>query len=312
MTADLGPRPADHVLVRTLYSGISRGTEALVFRGEVPLSEHQAMRAPFQDGEFPGPVKYGYCSVGEVLEAPEGPGSALVGRTVFCLYPHQDFYFVPTSAVSELPDDLPPERAVLAANMETAVNAIWDGRPSAGDVVVVIGAGVVGLLIGWLCGRVPGTRVSVVDVDPSRRSVAEKLGLEFGETAPRGADADLVFHASGSPDGLASALAVAGTEATVVEASWHGTRSVPVPLGESFHSRRLTLRSSQVGRIPLERSARWSHARRRELALDLLRDARLDALITDETQFDSLPDVMADLSQNPRGVLCHRIRYPTR
>ena len=312
VTADLDPRPADHVLVRTLYSGISRGTEALVFRGEVPVSQHQAMRAPFQEGEFPGPVKYGYCSVGEVLEEPDYPGRGSVGRIVFCLYPHQDLYSVPASAVSDLPDDLPPGRAVLTANMETAVNAVWDARPAAGDVILVIGAGVVGLLIGWLCRQVPGARVSVVDVDPSRQSVAQELGLEFLDTAPLDADADLVFHASGSSDGLASALGAAGTEATVLEVSWHGTRSVPLPLGEAFHSRRLTLRSSQVGSIPPERAARWSRTRRRELALDLLRDTRLDALITDETDFDTLPDVMAELSRNPRGVLCHRIRYPTR
>ena len=312
MTADLDPRPADHVLVRTLYSAISRGTEAAVFRGEVPLSQHQAMRAPFQEGEFPGPVKYGYCSVGEVLEAPDSPGGGLVGQTVFCLYPHQDLYSVPASAVSALPDDLPPERAVLTANMETAVNAVWDARPSAGDVIVVIGAGMVGLLIAWLCRQVPGAHVSVVDVDPSRRPVAQGFGLEFLDTAPLSADADLVFHASGSSDGLASALAVAGLEATVVEVSWHGTRSVSLPLGEAFHSQRLTLRSSQVGRIPPERAPRWSHTRRRELALNLLRDTRLDALITGETDFDTLPDVMAELSRNPRGVLCHRIRYANR
>ena len=312
VTADLDPRPADHVLVRTLYSGISRGTEALVFRGEVPVSQHHEMRAPFQEGEFPGPVKYGYSSVGEVLEAPDSSGRGLVGRIVFCLYPHQDLYSVPASAVSSLPDDLPPERAVLTANMETAVNAVWDARPTAGDVIVVIGAGVVGLLIAWLCRQVPGTVVSVVDVDPSRQSVAQELGLEFLDTALPGADADLVFHASGSSDGLASALAAAGTEATVLEVSWHGTRPVSLPLGEAFHSRRLTLRSSQVGSIPPERARRWSHTRRRELALDLLRDTRLDVLITGETDFEALPDVMADLSRNPRGVLCHRVRYPTR
>ena len=235
-----------------------------------------------------------------------------MGRIVFCLYPHQDLYSVPASAVSSLPDDLPPERAVLTANMETAVNAVWDARPTAGDVIVVIGAGVVGLLIAWLCRQVPGARVSVVDVDPSRQSVAQELGLDFLDTASLGADADLVFHASGSSDGLASALAAAGTEATVLEVSWHGTRPVSLPLGEAFHFRRLTLRSSQVGSIPPERARRWSHTRRRELALDLLRDTRLDVLITGETDFEALPDVMAELSRNPRGVLCHRVRYPTR
>ena len=304
VSAELGPRPEGHVLVRTLYSGISRGTESLVFRGEVPKSQIQTMRAPFQEGDFPGPVKYGYCSVGEVLEGD------LAGRKVFCLFPHQDLYTVPGHAVTPLPEGVPPERAVLAANLETAINGMWDGRPGPGDRIVVIGAGVVGLLVAWLCRQVPGAHVSVVDPDPSRRTVAARLGLEDFASSPRGADADLVFHASGNPDGLASALAAAGTEATIVEMSWYGSRLVPVPLGEAFHSRRLTLKGSQVGRIPPDRAPRWTYARRLALALDLLRDARLDALISGESEFEALPEVMAGLAANGAGVLCHRIRYP--
>jgi threonine dehydrogenase-like Zn-dependent dehydrogenase len=267
------------------------------------------MRAPFQEGDFPGPVKYGYSSVGEVLEGPGGPGNGLVGRRVFCLYPHQDLYTVPSTAVSPLPADLPPERAVLAANMETAVNAVWDAGPAAGDTIVVIGAGVVGLLVGWLCAQTPGARVTMVDPDGSRAPVAGALGLAFADRPPAGADADLVVHASGHPEGLAAALDVAGMEATVVELSWYGTRPVSLPLGEAFHSRRLTLKSSQVGRIPTSRSPRWTHARRMALALDLLRDPRLDLLITGESEFATLPDVMARLSRDAAGVLCHRIRY---
>jgi 2-desacetyl-2-hydroxyethyl bacteriochlorophyllide A dehydrogenase len=309
VTADLAPRGADDVLVRALYSGISRGTESLVYRGEVPASQGRAMRAPFQEGDFPGPVKYGYSSVGEVLEAPGGPGNGLVGQKVFCLYPHQDLYTVAASAVSPLPADLPPERAVLAANMETAVNAVWDGAPAAGDRIVVIGAGVVGLLVAWLCSRTPGARVTLVDPDASRARVAEGLGLAFVGRAPADADADLVVHASGQPEGLAAALQVAGVEATVLELSWYGTRSVPLALGEAFHSRRLTLKSSQVGRIPPHRAPRWTHGRRLALALELLRDPRLDLLITGESDFDALPEVMARLSHDAAGVLCHRIRY---
>jgi threonine dehydrogenase-like Zn-dependent dehydrogenase len=309
VTAQLARPAADEVLVRALYSGISRGTEALVFRGEVPASQASVMRAPFQEGDFPGPVKYGYSSVGEVLEAPGGKGNGLVGRAVFCLYPHQDLYAVPAAAVTPLPADLPPGRAVLAANMETAVTAIWDGAPGAGDRIVVIGAGVVGLLVAWLCSRIPGTRVTVVDPDASRSAVAAGLGLEFAAKPPAGAAADLVVHASGQPDGLASALEVAGLEATVLEVSWYGTRAVPLRLGEVFHSGRITLKSSQVGRIPPERAPRWTHARRLALALDLLRDERLDLLISGESEFDQLPDVMARLARDASGVLCHRIRY---
>ena len=303
--AELPPRQDGEVLVRTLYSGISRGTEALVFRGEVPPSQYQAMRAPFQEGEFPGPVKYGYCSVGEVREGPD----TLVGRAVFCLYPHQDVYVVPATAVTPLPDRLPAGRAVLAANMETAITAVWDARPLVGDRVVVIGAGVVGLLVGWLCRQTAGADVTVVDINPSRESVAHELDLPFLTEPPGEADADLVIHASGQPAGLRSALAVAGVEATIAEISWYGSRSVPLPLGEAFHARRLTIKSSQVGRLSPLQTPRWTHARRMALALDLLRDARFDALITDESAFEDLPDVMARLSQEPGDTLCHRIRY---
>ena len=303
--ADLPPRRESEVLVRARYSGVSRGTEALVFRGEVPPSQCQAMRAPFQEGEFPGPVKYGYCSVGEVLEGSD----AMAGRTVFCLYPHQDIYVVPVAAVTPLPDQLPSSRAVLAANMETAINAVWDAQPLVGDRVVVIGAGVVGLLIGWLCRQMAGADVTVVDINRSRESVASQLGLPFLTEPPGEAGADLVIHASGQPEGLRSALAVAGVEATIVEVSWYGSRSVPLPLGEAFHARRLTIKSSQVGRLSPLQTPRWTHARRIALALDLLLDERLDALITGESTFEELPDVMARLSHAPEDTLCHRIRY---
>ena len=304
--ADLAPRQDDEVLVRTLYSGISRGTEALVFRGEVPPSQYLAMRAPFQEGACPGPVKYGYCSVGEVLAGP----AALAGRTVFCLYPHQDLYVVPATAVTPLPDQLPAGRAVLAANMETAIGAVWDARPLVGDRIVVIGAGVVGLLVGWLCRQTAGADVTVVDINPSRASAARALDLPFLTEPPAGADADLVIHASGQPEGLRSALGVAGMEATILEVSWYGTRSVPLPLGEAFHARRLTIKSSQVGLLSPLQTPRWTYARRMALALDLLRDARFDTLITGEGAFEDLPAVMARLSQEPGDTLCHRIRYP--
>jgi threonine dehydrogenase-like Zn-dependent dehydrogenase len=255
-------------------------------------------------------VKYGYSSVGQVLVAPEGARSALVGRTVFCLHPHQDLYTVPATAVTALPADLPPGRAVLAANMETAVNAFWDATPTAGDRIVVIGAGVVGLLTAWLCRQVPGARVTVLDVDAAKASAASALGLEFQEWTLAESDADVVVHASGSPEGLATALSVAGLEARIIELSWFGSREVPLPLGEAFHSRRLTIQSSQVGRIPASRAARWTHARRMALALELLRDPTLDHLISGESPFEELPDVMARLARDGRGVLCHRIRYP--
>ena len=303
--ARLPPGGTGDVLVRTLYSGISRGTEVLVFRGAVPPSQHATMRAPFQEGDFPGPVKYGYSSVGTVEEGPE----PLRGRTVFCLYPHQDRYRVPAAAVHPLPDGVPAGRAVLAANMETAVNVVWDARPLAGDEILVIGGGVVGLLAAVLCRDVPGARVTVVDPNRSRAATADALGLRYRAEPPAGANADLILHASGRPEGLRSALGVAGVEATIVDASWYGTDDVPLPLGEAFHARRLTIRSSQVGRVPPHRAPRWTMARRLALALDLLADDRLDALLTGESAFDDLPAVLARLAARPGDALCHRVRY---
>lgn len=294
------------VRVRALYSGISRGTERLVFRGEVPPSQYEAMRAPFQVGDFPGPVIHGYSSVG-VVEA--GPPE-LAGCTVFCLHPHQTEYVVPANAVIALPEAVPARRAVLAANMETAVNALWDAGPRIGDRISVVGGGVVGCLVAALCARLPGAGVELIDTDPDRAGVAAALGLAF-----RGPDAatvgrDLVVHASGSEAGLIRALSLAGVEATVLELSWFGTRPVNLPLGEAFHSRRLQLRSSQVGRVSPARSSRRDHRQRLALALDLLADPVFDHLIDGESAFDDLPATMARIAAGAEGVLCHRIRYP--
>ncbi|WP_163648556.1 zinc-binding alcohol dehydrogenase [Modicisalibacter sp. 'Wilcox'] len=299
------PAPGeDEVRVRARYSGISRGTEALVFNGEVPPSEHQRMRAPFQAGDFPGPVKYGYASVGVVEDGP----SALRGREVFCLHPHQDRYVVPAEAVVPLPEALPAERAVLAANMETALNGVWDAAPRPGDRIAVVGAGVVGALVAYLCASLPGTRVELIDIDPGRAALARALGMAFRSPDAASGDADLVFHVSGAPRGLAHALTLAGFEATLVEMSWYGRQRVSLPLGEAFHARRLTLLSSQVGSVAPARRARWSHRRRLGLALELLADPRLDALIEAESPFADLPELMPRLAR-ARGALCHRLRY---
>lgn len=304
-TALDAPGPAE-VQVRALHSGISRGTELLVFGGEVPASEFERMRAPFQEGEFPAPVKYGYASVGTVEQGPE----ALLGRAVFCLYPHQTRYVVPADAVHLLPEGLPAARAVLAANMETAVNALWDAAPRVGDRIAVVGAGVVGLLVAWLAGRMPGCAVEVIDTNPARGVVAERLGVAFASPQAASPEADLVLHASGSAAGLATALRLAAFEASVLELSWYGQRAVTLPLGEAFHSRRLTLRSSQVGQVATAQRARWSHRRRMALALSLLRDPTLDALVTDSAPFAELPAVLGRLAAGAPDTLCHRIDYP--
>ncbi|HVN10950.1 MAG TPA: zinc-binding alcohol dehydrogenase [Kineosporiaceae bacterium] len=303
----LSPPGQGEVLVRTLYSGVSRGTESVVFLGRVPQSQYALMRAPFQDGDFPAPVKYGYLNVGVVEQ---GPGE-LVGRTVFCLYPHQTRYVVPAAAVTPVPATVPPRRAVLAGLMETAVNALWDAAPLVGDRVAVVGAGALGCCVAALLTRIPGTDVQVVDVDPHRAAVADLIGARFVLPAQACGDLDLVVHTSATPAGLARALELAATEATVLELSWYGDRPVEVPLGEFFHRRRLVLRSSQVGEVAAARRGRRTPAERLVLALDLLTDPMFDGLLTGESAFDDLPEVLPALARGELPALCHRVRYPT-
>ncbi|MEU6576544.1 dehydrogenase [Streptomyces sp. NPDC046805] len=301
------PDPGEgEVLVRALFSGVSRGTETLVFRGGVPESQHAVMRAPFQEGGFPGPVKYGYLSVGVVEE---GPG-ALVGRTVFCLYPHQSLYVVPETAVTPVPDRVPAARAVLAGTVETAVNALWDAAPLVGDRIAVVGGGMVGCSVAALLARFPGVRLQLVDADPARAKTAEALGVDFAAPEDALGDCDLVVHASATEQGLARSLELLTAEGTVLELSWYGDRRVALPLGEAFHSRRLTVRSSQVGTVSPARRGSRSYADRLALALDLLADPALDALITGESAFEELPEVMPKLASGETPALCHRITYP--
>jgi threonine dehydrogenase-like Zn-dependent dehydrogenase len=263
------------------------------------------MRAPFQDGDFPAPVKYGYINVGVVERGAE----ALVGRTVFCLYPHQTRYVVAADAVHALPDDVPAERAVLAANLETAVNALWDAAPGIGSRMAVVGAGTVGCLAAWLAATHAGCDVELIDIDAAKAEPAHALGVPFSLPDQAQRNANIVIHASGSEQGLATALELAGFEATVLELSWYGDRAVRIPLGAAFHSQRLTLKSSQVAAIAPSQRGRWTHRRRMALVLRLLADARLDALISGESPFAELPDVLTTLSHAPRGTLCHRIHY---
>ncbi len=304
-----GEAGEEEVLVRSTWGALSRGTEALVFAGRVPASQAGRMQAPFQQGDFPFPVKYGYVSVGEVEAGPP----ELRGRAVFCLHPHQERYRVPAGSVVPLPDGVPPERAVLAANMETAVNGLWDAAPRVGDRIAVVGGGLLGCLVAWLCGRLPGCAVTLVDSEADRRPVAEALGVGFATPESLGSDragaCDLVFHCSGQAAGGATALGLAGFEATVVELSWYGEGAVALPLGEDFHSRRLTLLSSQVGQVAAPRRARRSHRERLAFALSLLREPALDALFSHELAFDELPERLPELLGPGSRALCARIRY---
>jgi threonine dehydrogenase-like Zn-dependent dehydrogenase len=298
------PGPGE-VLVRSLRSAVSRGTETLVFGGHVPAGERERMRAPFQDGELPGPVKYGYLNVGVV----RGGEPTLAGRRVFCLYPHQSWYVVPASAVVPVPDDVPVERAVLAGTVETAVNALWDAPPLVGDRVTVVGAGMVGCCVARLLARHPGMQVTLVDVDPARAKVAAALDVEFALPADAADGQDLTVHTSGTAVGLQLALDLLAPEAGVLDLSWYGDRAVSLDLGGAFHSRRLGIRASQVGTVSPARAARRSAHDRIVIALDLLRDPTFDALVTGSSALAELPDVMARLADGRLDAVCHTVTY---
>ena len=295
------PPGAGEVRVTTLWTGLSRGTERLVFRGEVPAEIAERMRAPAQVGSFPFPVRYGYCAVGRLEET---------GETVFSFQPHQDRFLAERDALWPVPDGVPARRAILAANMETALNALWDSGAGPGDRIAIVGAGAVGLLVASLAARLPGAEVTAIDREPSRAAIARELGAAFSLPDDCGGGYDIVFHTSASADGLALALSRAGEEARIVEMSWYGTRDVEAPLGLDFHARRLRLVSSQVGEVAASRRPRWSRRRRLAKALDLLRDERLDALITEEVAFDDLPGELERILRPGAPGLMTAIRYP--
>jgi threonine dehydrogenase-like Zn-dependent dehydrogenase len=300
------PEPRDdEVMVRTLRSGVSRGSETLVFRGGVPPGQYVAMRAPFQEGEFPGPVKYGYLNVGVVEQGP----AELRGRTVFCLYPHQTAYVVPAAAVTVVPEGVPAARAVLTGTVETAVNALWDAAPLIGDRVTVVGAGMVGCCVARLLSLLPAVQVTLVDVDADRADVAAALGVDFALPDDAADGRDMVVHTSATSAGLQRSLDLLVPEGTVIDLSWYGDTEVRLSLGGVFHARRLGIRASQVGTLSPARSARRSTAGRLALALELLRDPAFDVLITGQSRFCELPDVMERLAAGSLNALCHTITY---
>ncbi len=301
----LPPLADDQVRVRSRYSAISRGTEALIAAGRVPESEYRRMRAPFMGGSFPFPVKYGYATVGEVEAGP----AALIGRNVFALHPHQTKFDLQAEAVVPVPRDIPPQRAVLAANVETALNATWDAAPGPSGRIAVVGAGVVGALVGFLCARIEGAEVTLIDIDPAREALARALNLKFATPDAAPVDCDFVFHASATAAGLATALDIAGDEATIIELSWYGAGTVPVPLGGAFHSRRLKIISSQVGRVAPSHRASFTHRQRLEAAIKLAADPRLDALLAPAVAFGELPDRLPDILKPRSGILCQLVSY---
>lgn len=299
------PGPGE-ALVRSLYSGISKGTEIVVHNARVPECVAEEMAAPHQVGSFPSPVKFGYLSVGVVEDGP----ADWLGKTVFCLHPHQDRYVVPIGSLTEVPDNVPARRAVLTGTVETAVNALWEAGPRLGDRVAVIGAGLVGGMVAQLLGTFPLGRLQLIDVDPAKRAFAETLGVDFSHPDDALPDCDIVIHCSASQAGLERALQLVGDEGEIIEMSWYADRNVTLPLGEDFHARRLSIRASQVGVVARARRHRRTNADRLNLAVSLLADPVFDTFLTGTSPFSELPDVVHRLSDGSLDALCHVIEYP--
>jgi threonine dehydrogenase-like Zn-dependent dehydrogenase len=296
------PAPRDGwCRVEALYSAVSPGTERLVASGRVPAEVAEIMRCPYMEGAFPFPVKYGYSLVGRVTDGP------LAGKIVHLLHPHQERMQVRVSDLRVVPGDVPPERATLAANLETAVTALWDGRVTAGERVLVIGFGIVGSLVARLVSAIPGVELDVVERDPAKRALASTLGFTARET-PRD-DYDVAFGASGSAAEVQLAIDAVGNEGRVIELSWLGLQSAAILLGGSFHSGRKQLIASQVSQIPPSLRGRWDYARRTQLVFSLLRDPVFDQHITRQVAFEELPDFIADLCATPSAGLSVTVRY---
>lgn len=302
----LTPLANQSVRVRAMFSALSRGTESLVYRGLVPESEYVRMLAPWMGGAYPFPIQYGYSNVGRVEDGPFD----LIGKHVFALQPHKTLYQAGVQDIVVLPDGVSAERAVLAANMETALNAVWDAAPGPGDRIAIIGGGVVGCLVAYLCGHLPSAEVTLVDINPKREAIARSLGIHFSLPESATLDCDVVFHCSASAAGLATAMSVAGNEATVLELSWYGANVIPAPLGGAFHSRQLHLQSSQVGHIAASHRPRWTHRRRLQTAIQMLTDSRLDVLLEPAIHFADLPDRLPNLLGARSDALCCLIYYP--
>lgn len=307
MEETVPPLAADMCLVKAQFSAISSGTERTVFSGDVPPVLHEEMRCPYMGGSFSFPVKYGYSLVGEVVAGPE----SLLYKRVHVLHPHQTLAAVRCEDLLVLPENLPPARATLISNLETAITAVWDSGVHVGDRALVAGFGIIGSLVARLLSGIPGTEVYVTDSDPHKTGLATRMGFALYEPLQH-PDLDVAFNASATAEGLQSAIDSLGTEGRVIELSWYGTHDVHLWLGDTFHSRRKAILCSQVSTIPAAMRTRWSRQRRRELAARLLCDPVFDQHISHVVRFEELPEVFDRLLTMPSDCLSILVEYPQR
>lgn len=287
------------LLLKTVASGLSRGTERTVAQGMVPRSEWDRMALPTQEGSFALPIKYGYACVARIVQGPPD----ILNRLVFTMHPHQNLFRAHRDAVHVLPVDLPIRRATLAANMETALNAIWDAQVPNGAPVAVIGGGLIGCLVAYLANRIGKSDVTLIDKIGERAKTASELRVSFATATNRLSPCHTVFHTSGSEQGLKDAIHALDFEGQVVEMSWYGDREISVPLGGTFHAQRLSIRCSQVGHVAPSRRASTTYADRMRTAIGLLDDPALDVLLTHDIAFENAErDLPLRLAADADGI----------
>ena len=294
------PRPAaGEVIVSTQFSGISSGTESLVYRGEV--SEDTALDDTIGalGGAFRYPFAYGYACVGKAADS---------GQAVFAFHPHQDIFAARTSDLIPLPA-VDPAPATLFPLVETALQVTLDAGTGYRDRVIVLGAGVLGLLTALLLQR-SGQRPLLAEPQAWRRGLAASLGVPAAAPEELGKqEVSLVIDASGSPDAPASALGMLAHEGTLLVASWFGAKPVVLPLGGAFHRRRLTIRSTQVSTVPARLGATWTRPRRRLEAAELMPELPLSELCTHVFPFTKAADAFRAVDEGTPGLMHAVLRY---
>lgn len=295
----------NEVLVKTIYSGISYGTEKIVYSGNVPKSQRSLMRCPYQEGEFGSNVKYGYMNVGKVMNGP----SKLVNRYVYTLYPHQTQYVLPLEELTFIPKLIPIKRCLLTANMETAINAMWDTLPTCGDKILIIGAGIVGFLMAYILMTIIGIEILLIDTDKEKSKIAKIFGIKFSCSIPKSYNANIIYECSGNPSVIDILSSHVNDETVICIMSWYGNSVSNINFGNEFFSKRTKILFSQVAKVSHNRDKYWNNKKRKDLAISLLNDDKLDNLIEkDMISFHDLPEFFSNTARHNK-FFCKVIDY---
>jgi threonine dehydrogenase-like Zn-dependent dehydrogenase len=285
---ELPDRNNHMLLIESLYSLVSLGTERLVASALMPVAIWNEMVVPYMEGSFSLPCKYGYSLVGRVLKGP----AQYKGKTVHLMHPHQDKSWVNASSVYAIPPEIPAQRAVLASQVETAVNAIWDSRISLGDTILVAGFGLVGAIIALLASAIPGVKVVILEKNEYRKAIAREMCFHVLDRMEDNNDLfDLAIHTTGDEKALQYCIDHIGRESQVTEVSFYGKKSVNLALGGTFHTGRKRIVASQVSQIPSHMLSRWNLERRKDLVFNILKDKRFDLLTGNIVPFEHAADL---------------------